>query len=503
MADVCKKTKRTYDVGPDTELPDLTGGRVTTVAVSDVAELQATYVDTNDLDLAAAEISLRSRAEGPDPGWQLALPADEDTEVEIRRAAGRGVRVPVALTRLLTAVTTGSALSARVVMSTTRTSRHLSGADGTVVANVHDDLVTATEPEGTPVQLRQVEVEVVDGDQVLLDQIHRALTEVGMQRSSWASKLQRALRDVDPAGQQLDPEPALSKETAGATLHRYLVGQRRALTRADLAVRTISASVHDVRVAARRLRAALTVYRRLLDADRARHLQGELQWIGRELSDLRDAEVAGEALFAALEDEPDLGADDSARGLVQRELTATEGRASAAAETALASGRYLALLTQLDMLCAAPPWTDQASESADTALPKVLAKPHRRLRRAAKAAAAAGPDERTSSLHEVRKCAKRLRYSLEVAEPALGDPAHRLANATKHVQSQLGDHLDAVALGEWLLRLGHDPDARAAAFTLGRLHARNEERIPLPLDDYRRAVKQVLRKKNSAFLRTA
>nr|MBA3991820.1 CHAD domain-containing protein [Propionibacteriales bacterium] len=326
MADVCKKTKRTYDVGPDTELPDLTGGRVTTVAVSDVAELQATYVDTNDLALAAAEISLRSRTEGPDPGWQLALPADEDTEVEIRRA-GRGVRVPVALTRLLTAVTTGSALSARVVMSTTRTSRHLSGADGTVVANVHDDLVTATEPEGTPVQLRQVEVEVVDGESELLDEIHQALTTAGMQRSSWASKLQRALRDVDPAGQRLDPEPALSKETAGSTLHRYLVGQRRALTRADLAVRTMSASVHDVRVAARRLRAALTVYRRLLDADRARHLQGELQWIGRELSDLRDAEVAGEALFAALEDEPDLGADDSARGLVQRELTATEGRA--------------------------------------------------------------------------------------------------------------------------------------------------------------------------------
>jgi CHAD domain-containing protein len=386
-------------------------------------------------------------------------------------------------------------------MSTTRSTRGLLGAEGTALATVYDDLVTATVPGGTPVPLRQVEV--VDGDQVLLDQIHRALTEVGMQRSSWASRLQRALRDVDPAGQRLDPEPALSKETAGATLHRYLVGQRRALTRADLAVRTMSASVHDVRVAARRLRAALTVYRRLLDADRARHLQGELQWIGRELSDLRDAEVAGEALFAALEDEPDLGAADSARGLVQRELTATEGRASAAAETALASGRYLALLTQLDMLCAAPPWTDQASESADTALPKVLAKPHRRLRRAAKAAAAAGPDERTSSLHEVRKCAKRLRYSLEVAEPALGDPAHRLANTAKHVQSHLGDHLDAVALGEWLLRLGHDPDARAAAFTLGRLHARNEERIPLPLDDYRRAVKQVLRKKNSAFLRTA
>jgi len=60
-----------------------------------------------------------------------------------------------------------------------------------------------------------------------------------------------------------------------------------------------------------------------------------------------------------------------------------------------------------------------------------------------------------------------------------------------------------VALGEWLLRLGHDPDAGAAAFTFGRLHARNEERIPLPLDDYRRAVKQVLKKKRSGFLRSA
>jgi CHAD domain-containing protein len=182
---------------------------------------------------------------------------------------------------------------------------------------------------------------------------------------------------------------------------------------------------------------------------------------------------------------------------------AIERPASAAAESALSSRRYLALLTQLDMLCAKPPWTDQASRSAHTVLPKILAKPHRRLRRSAKAAAAAGPAERLSSLHDVRKCAKRLRYSLEVAEPALGDQAHRLADAAKHVQSQLGDHLDAVAAGEWLLRLGHDPEAGGAAFTFGRLHARNEERIPLPLDTYERDVRQVFKKKKSGFLRNA
>jgi len=302
----------------------------------------------------------------------------------------------------------------------------------------------------------------------------------------------------------------LSKESVGAALHRYLVEQRGALTRADLAVRTRQASVHDLRVAARRIRAAITVYRRLLDTDKARHLQGELRWVGRELSELRDIEVAGEALLASLDDEsgrlpgePVLLLADRARDLVQRELIAAEKPKTAAAERALRSGRYLDLLTKLDDLLDAPPWTDQASETAEKSLPRILAKPHRRLRRAVKAAASAGPGEKTSALHDVRKCAKRLRYSLEIADPALGDPAHRLADAAKHLQSLLGDHLDAIATAGWLLRLGHAPDAGPAAFTFGRLHARNEERIPFLLDDYGHALKQVLKKKASRFLRTS
>lgn len=54
----------------------------------------------------------------------------------------------------------------------------------------------------------------------------------------------------------------------------------------------------------------------------------------------------------------------------------------------------------------------------------------------------------------------------------------------------------------WLDRLGHDPDAgQAAAFTFGRLHARNEDRIPNQLDDYGHAVRCVVKGKSAQFLR--
>jgi CHAD domain-containing protein len=81
------------------------------------------------------------------------------------------------------------------------------------------------------------------------------------------------------------------------------------------------------------------------------------------------------------------------------------------------------------------------------------------------------------ALHGVRKAAKRVRYTAEVAEPVLGRRAKELRRELKWVQKVLGHAQDTVVTRECCRSLGL---AAAAAgenpWTYGRLHALEEAR---------------------------
>ena len=98
-----------------------------------------------------------------------------------------------------------------------------------------------------------------------------------------------------------------------------------------------------------------------------------------------------------------------------------------------------------------------------------------RLRKAVRRSRTADND--AARLHEVRKCAKRLRYAAESAVVVHGKRARKLAAAAEDIQDLLGDHQDTVVTRELLLRLARDPSLTPEdAFSLGRLHAREEQR---------------------------
>src|ERR1700710_2877814 len=111
----------TYAVDADTELPTLEQlPRVETVQRRDVAELEATYFDTEDLTLATAGISLRRRTGGPDAGWHLKLPMKEG-KFEVHESLSRAVKtVPKSLRTLLVAHTRGKSLHPVAVIRTSR-----------------------------------------------------------------------------------------------------------------------------------------------------------------------------------------------------------------------------------------------------------------------------------------------------------------------------------------------------------------------------------------------
>jgi inorganic triphosphatase YgiF len=194
------ETELKLDVDPAFVVPDL-GGLINgqTVSEPEVRHLVANYFDTSDLRLAAAPVTLRRRTGGPDEGWHLKLPVGAGTRRELQAPLGDDpTAVPPQLASLVATWAEGHPLQVVAVLETRRTVRNLLGADGTVLAEVADDLVTGRLPSlgdtpAEPVTWREIEVELVSGGPDILAAARGRLTAAGARTSSSASKLGRLL----------------------------------------------------------------------------------------------------------------------------------------------------------------------------------------------------------------------------------------------------------------------------------------------------------------------
>jgi inorganic triphosphatase YgiF len=194
------ETEQKYDAAADFVLPDLSGleGRAKATGRHRYY-LSATYFDTEELDLIKNRITLRRRVGGPDEGWHLKLPVRKDTRQEVRTPLSEGDTgsVPAQLAAQVQDITAGRRLHPIAILDTERTVVTLTGKAGEPLAEVADDLVTATrlEPGAEPMRWREIEVEAAEGAKVggLLEAAGKALREAGARRSSSASKLGRLL----------------------------------------------------------------------------------------------------------------------------------------------------------------------------------------------------------------------------------------------------------------------------------------------------------------------
>jgi inorganic triphosphatase YgiF len=195
------ETEQKYDAGADFVLPDFGGLKgLAKAAGRQRYFLSATYFDTEDLDLIKNRITLRRRVGGTDEGWHLKLPVRKDTRQEVRTPLSEGDpgSVPAQLTAQVQDITAGRPLHPIAILDTERTVVTLTGQAGEPLAEVADDLVTATrldEPGAQPVRWREIEVEAAEGANVggLLEAAGQALREAGARRSPSASKLGRLL----------------------------------------------------------------------------------------------------------------------------------------------------------------------------------------------------------------------------------------------------------------------------------------------------------------------
>jgi CHAD domain-containing protein len=246
-------------------------------------------------------------------------------------------------------------------------------------------------------------------------------------------------------------------------------------------------SVHQMRVAARKIRSLLQAAEQLGTSYDAWILE-ELRELGRVLGIARDAEVLAERYRHALDALP----LELVRGRVRDRLVqGAERRYQTGLRRALMamrSQRYFRLLDALEALVAEPP----PASDTQTPVEAVIEAAYKRVRKAAKAVAHAEADDRDEALHKIRKRAKLLRYTAA----AVGDT--KVSEQAKTVQSVLGDHQDSVVSRE---HLSQQAEAAHAAgedtFTYGVLYQQETdtaENSEQQVDPVLRSLKKAVRR---------
>lgn len=460
------------------DLTDLPG--VVSVTDPRTHHLEATYVDTPELTLLRVGVTLRRRTGGPDEGWHLKVPAGDGRD-ELRRPVGRDPRrPPVALTRLVTGWTRGSALTPVATIRTTREARQLLDADGDVVAELADDRVRgeSTAAGATPVEWREWELELVGGDQALRDAAAKQFAAAGAPLSKVQRKLTMVLGEPSAAPGRNVRRVGPSKP-AGRVLARRLAEQVDELLATDYAIRiSDEQGVHRMRKACRRLRCALATYRPLVDRSLTDPVRDELRWLARSLGSARDAQVVFHRLDDLVTAEPRSGMVGPVVRRVRstRRTHARESRAEVL--DLLGSPRYFAMLRALENLVNSTPWRKAADRPATKVLLPRVHKDWERLK--AQHAHAVGlheadPAAYDEALHDVRKAAKRLRYACETLEDVWGKPAIRMHEAAQDLTEVLGERQDTLVSRGFLLDLAKEATAAGEnAFTYGRLYAAEE-----------------------------
>ncbi|WP_456826544.1 CHAD domain-containing protein [Cellulomonas sp. P5_E12] len=265
-----------------------------------------------------------------------------------------------------------------------------------------------------------------------------------------------------------------SDETAGQVLQAYVTAQAQRLRAVAPGVRAgDDDAVHDARVATRRLRAALSVYRPVLDRAATEPARDELSDLGHVLGGARDAHVERHALLRRLAAEDPTLVVGPIERRIDEDRTAARRIALDQVESWLAADRLDSLL---DVLARDLPAGPAHARAAGDVLPRRARRAWRRYDDAVEAAAdlPAG-DELDEALHEIRKAARRARYASEVAAAVVGGPARRSARRAKRVQEALGAQHDTVTRRETLHRLALQAEADGeSTFTYGRLHALEE-----------------------------
>lgn len=304
--------------------------------------------------------------------------------------------------------------------------------------------------------VRELELELRSGDAGALYrlalELHAAapLTIESESKAARGYRLRSGARPEACMAEDVELDPATSAAQALQQILSVELGHLLANQPAGLA--GDAEGVHQMRVAIRRLRAALTLFQPHLDLHAASLFQAELRRVGRVFGEARDWDVfCLQILPEALEASHAAGWHDL---LLHPALAARE-----AAHQGFAQEVRAPVFTALVLGLAA--WSEQRNLLGDAKLDRPLQDLCPRLldRLAHKVERRGRHIERRSDTerHALRKSLKKLRYGIDYVRAVYPpEPVKSYLRNCKKLQQTLGDINDAVTATALVDRLGHE-----------------------------------------------
>lgn len=421
----------------------------------------ATYFDTPAQALRTAGLSLRIRRTGERrvqtvkaggsaaaglfarPEWEREV-AGDTPELDAAGGPIASLIPPAAL----------SAIAPAFTMAVTRRTGLVRHAGALIEVVLDAGTITAANREAP---IGEAELELKEGEPAALFALARALAAVAPLRLGVRAKSERGYALMDERAPRAIKAGALELAAdataaeafaaiAGACIRQFRLNEAILLTRRE------PDALHQARVALRRLRSALSIFKPMLADERLEVMRGELRWLAATLGDARDLDVLAPRVEAAL----------------RPALEAARAGAYEAVEAALHSARARGLMLDLSEWIAIGRWRvapcepELCDQPASRFAAETLDRLRRRMRKRGRDLEKLSDEAR----HEVRILAKKLRYASEFfaglfTGKAQVRRARRFLAALEDLQKHLGE-LNDIAHGPTVLaRLGIDAGAAA------------------------------------------
>jgi inorganic triphosphatase YgiF len=477
-------------------------------SASSQERLISTYYDTHDLALKQRGLTLRIREQAGrfiqtvkagDPAgvnilsrgeWEDAL-SDNRLDPE---APQSGAQLPEDVPGEFRPI---------FVTDVVRTTVEIEPVPGTLIEAAIDEGEIRVVGGDAVEPINEIELELKSGDAAGLYDLALRLLDVAPIRIETRSKSERGYRLVEGAeaappvfhAEPVALEPDMTVEAALQKIGRSCLTH---LLRNEAAVLSAQPEgVHQMRVAVRRIRSAVSSLKEVLPAEDRRWVGEELGWLGGALGPARNLDVLTSELLqaarAGLRDEP--GWDDLAALLDRLRRTAYDR-----VREEILSERYTATMLGLSRWFEAGGWRAHP-ESETTALlscpidkiaPRVFDRRRRRVRQRSRGFDRLTPRER----HKLRIATKKLRYTSELFGSLFNeDDLRKFVGKLKRLQDDLGYANDVRVAHDFVIELfaQTDPRSPAARAWIGVLEwhdqvlARGERKLRKHLDRLNRA----------------
>ncbi|MCW8836103.1 MAG: CHAD domain-containing protein [Rhodospirillales bacterium] len=469
--------------------------------------LRTIYFDTKDHRLRKLGMVLRVRKEGrrfiqclkrhaPESPvsrqeWESVVPSHVPDLAHLRAVpALRGLKLEAPA--LLPVFETG-------FRRTTRTLRHPAGGH-VILAVDRGEIVSGAVT--TPIN--EIELELADGPAVaIFDLAKRFCAELPV-RVSLRSKAEKgfdlAQGKAGAVWARAFPVSLPGGASAEDALAMAMVGGIRHLAaNSDCVIsRTHHEGVHQMRVAARRMRAVLSIFRKQSPHDVFSAIDGHLKWLIAALGPARDWDIFIDETLAPFKE---MAADNPVLAETIARAEQCRNAAYADAQRCIGSATYAEAVLDIAAWLHEKPWRESASTEpvgiadipAMDFAARTLARRHSKVEKLARRFDTMTPEER----HRLRISTKKLRYAAELfASLYPAKDSKRYLKCLARLQDSLGALNDLTTAERLLQSLGADKQTGGAldvAYVSGLLdgwygHAarRHEQKTVKALDSFTR-----------------